>query len=777
MLRNLKYAVKKLGKNKTYSVLNIAGLSVGFSVVTIIAVFLINEYSKDKSIANYQNIYRLYNSKEKNVALDYTLSNKFLENYPEIEEACAVRTFYGFDVPLSCEDNFTVENKAFLTSNKFFEIFNIKVVKSLSENPLADYQSAVITQSLADKLYPDGEALGKNINMFGFADFFINAVVEDFSDKSLNCNFIIDGNNPIFKSFGQSDNVNTSCHYLVLKPGTDIKALSDKLSSFISEQKPKVEEVALQRLDDIYLYSNDMEYNAHETGNKKMLNIFLAVSLLILMLSVINNTSYELSLQYNNLQNIGIRKSNGAGTSEFLNLFIMDSFLKVFIAFVFSILITLMALPFVNHLFMGALQPSLLLKPVFIVPSIFLIVAVVLVNSSASIYIFSRFDINTFLSGVKSKGSVTFGKSILTVFQLSISIILLASIFIINKQIAFIKHADIGFNKEQLTYVQFPIGTSEDKAKSFKNRIDQFVFVKSASLSNGVPGMINYTGSSNEAKNNPGFSDFEVSELLVDDDFIKTMGIQLLMGRDFRPDENNNVCILNETAFKKYGWDNFEEKKYRGRGDMDVIGATSDFNISSLHTLPVPVCLIFGDNRNDYAQINIQFQKGSTGPMLQSIKKEWDSMFPTLPFNFTFYDQFFDSMYQKEEKAGKILSLFSLLAFIITCVGILGVSFQNSLNRTKEIGIRKVNGAKISELLAMLNRDFIKSVALAFSIATPIAWYSMSQWLESFAYKTALSWWIFALAGIMTLGIALLTVSFQSWKAASRNPIESLRYE
>ena len=402
---------------------------------------------------------------------------------------------------------------------------------------------------------------------------------------------------------------------------------------------------------------------------------------------------------------------------------------------------------------------------------------VVFINSITPVYILSKFDINTFLSGGKSRNVQRNGKNILTIFQLTISIALLISIIVIKKQISFVKHADVGFNKEQALYIEFPIGTREEKAKAFKNRIDRLSSVKVSSLSNGVPGMINYSGSSNVGKDDIEFNDFFIRELLVDADFLGTMGIKLKTGRGFRPDENNSVCLINETAFKKYGWDDIEGKKFKGWGELDVIGVTSDFNVGSLHTLPVPVCLILGNKRNDYAQINISFQSGSTEQMLKDVENEWNSIFSSFPFNFTFYDQFFDSMYKEEEQVGKILSLFSILAFIITCIGILCVSFQDSLNRTKEIGIRKVNGARISEVMSMLNKDFVKWVAIAFVIATPIAYYAMHKWLENFAYKTTLSWWIFALAGVLALGIALLTVSWQSWKAATRNPVEALRYE
>ena len=772
LFQNIKYALNNLKKNKVYSALNTIGLSIGFSVVTIIVLFLMSEHFKDKNVPNYQNIYRLYDTKQNQCAIDYKLSDKLLDQYPEIQKSCAIRTFIGFDIPLASSNNFVNENKAFLTTNTFFDIFDIQVVKSISEKPLPDFQSATITQSLANRLFPNEEALGKKINFFGYVDFTVSAIIDDFEDKSLNCNFIIHGDNPKFNNWGQNNNVTISSHYLVLKPNTDINSLTTKLNTYLSKQKPKIENAGLQRLDDIYLNSSNLEYNAHDQGNKKMLLIFLAISILILLLSNINNFNYSLSLQYNSLKDIGVRKTNGASATQILRLFIADSSLKVFISVLISIGLTFLALPFVSQVLNNQLNISVLLTPSFLMLSSLFLIFIILFNSVSSFYIFSRFDIKAFLSGGKSKNNKQTGKSVLTVFQLSVSVLLLISMLVIHKQISFVKHADIGFNKEQLIRVNLPVRVSEGNAKAFKRKIEHLSCVQISSLSNGVPGMINYTSTSDVEGN-----DFNFSELLVDADFLQTMGINLKAGRNFRNSKNNKVCIINETALKKYGWEDFSGKKYNNRGGLEVIGISSDFNISSLHNIPVPVCLVYADNRSDYAQINIKLNGGNTSQMLKDIEKEWETMFSALPFDFTFYDQHFDSMYKKEEQLSKILSLLSFLALLITSLGILSTSFQNCLNKTKEIGIRKVNGAKVSEILSMLNKDFVKWVAIAFVIACPIAFYAMNKWLENFAYKTTLSWWIFALAGALALGIALLTVSWQSWRAATRNPVEALMYE
>jgi putative ABC transport system permease protein len=242
--------------------------------------------------------------------------------------------------------------------------------------------------------------------------------------------------------------------------------------------------------------------------------------------------------------------------------------------------------------------------------------------------------------------------------------------------------------------------------------------------------------------------------------------------------DKDHACLMNKAAVKRFGWDSFEGKKYKnGRdGGYDVVGVVNNFNVQSLHSEMTPVVLLYEPDR-EFNTLSVRLLPGNISQQINDLRKVWKTLLPDDPMEFAFYDTQFQAMYEKEEKLAKSITFFSIIALVLTCMGILGQIFLISLNRTKEIGVRKVNGAKISEIMAMLNKDFVKWVVIAFIIATPIAWFAMYKWLESFAYKTELSWWIFALAGLLALGIALLTVSWQSWRAATRNPVEALRYE
>ena len=402
------------------------------------------------------------------------------------------------------------------------------------------------------------------------------------------------------------------------------------------------------------------------------------------------------------------------------------------------------------------------------------IIVVVVINSFAPLYVHSNFNIHSFLSGSKSGNGKKPFRNVLTVFQFTISIALLASVLTLYKQISFAKHSALGFNKELLLRLNLPLRFNNQEA--LKQNLNQLTFCQMVSLSRGVPGFINmWMGS------NPGEKSFMLQCFYVDIDFLKTMEIRLKEGRDFLPGDMGKTCIMNEAAFDQYGWDNIVNRKFDNQqdGSFIVVGITENFHVESLHSKIQPLCLIFVDKNmiKEFSNVSIRLTAGNIGNKMKEIEKQWKSFIPDEPIDYSFYEDNFDAMYKQDKRLGTAIGMFALIAFILTCMGILGQIFQVCINRTKEIGIRKINGATVSEMMAMLSKELVKWVALSFVIATPIAWYAMHKWLQGFAYKTELSWWIFALAGFLALGIALLTVSWQSWRAASRNPVEALRYE
>jgi putative ABC transport system permease protein len=374
----------------------------------------------------------------------------------------------------------------------------------------------------------------------------------------------------------------------------------------------------------------------------------------------------------------------------------------------------------------------------------------------------SKFNVLIFLKGTTEKPGKNKVGSILTVLQLTISILLISGLLIVQRQINYMKFRDLGFNDDKLLYIELQY--KNEGYEALKNEFLKNPSITKATLSNGVPGSI-WSKSINEKWKNTYFN------MDIDEEFLSTMGMELKEGRNLtRADMAANGCIVNEAAIAAISMDSIDLGLFR---IGEIVGVVKNFNFESLHQNVQPLIMKYGVGR----LLSLRLSTENLPVVMDYINKVWTDFYPDEPMQYKFFDAWFDSMYKKEEQLGYASVVFSFIAIAITCLGLLGKIIQISLSRTKEIGIRKVNGARISEVLVMLNRDFVKWVVIAFVIATPLAYYAMHKWLQNFAYKTELSWWIFALAGLLALGIALLTVSWQSWKAATRNPVESLRYE
>ena len=332
---------------------------------------------------------------------------------------------------------------------------------------------------------------------------------------------------------------------------------------------------------------------------------------------------------------------------------------------------------------------------------------------------------------------------------------------------SFAKHADIGFNRENLIRLNLP-GNFE-KGNILKQEFNRLLFVKSATLSLGVPGMINSRLGSGEPDNQFWFNCIE-----TDEDFIPTFGLEILAGRNFRKDEQDTICIINEAALKKYGWEDIENKQFRNNG-LTIVGVVKDFNVSSLHDEIEPAVLIFKNRfRNT---LSLRLTPGNTSDQISILNETWDLLMPDNKFDFVFYDDFFNSLYEKEEREASAITIFSVLALIITLMGMIGLIFQSCLARSKEIGIRKINGASELSIMLILNRELLLLTGIAYIIGVPVSLFAMNKWLQSFAYRTELSWWIPVAGGFIILVVSAITLGWQSWRAATRNPVEALRYE
>lgn len=777
ILYYLKLAIRNLLKNKWYSFLVLGGFSIGFAACILIGLFYHTETSVNKDFSNHLNIYRLYDVKKNRCNLNWDLFPELTTGFAAVEDACPLEYENGMKMTVKNEQTheYTEIQHLLTTTNNFFSIFSVEMVEMSAEKPFDGKESVVISKATAEKLFGKQNPLGQRINVHNFFSGTVTGIFDELPpNSSFRADVILNSENKEFRMSNTCNNgkcYNPANMFVMLKSGTDPGSLSNELNNSVTLKSLDVDSLAMEGLDDLYLSELTVK-SRHAKGNPTLLKIFIAIAALILLLSSINYVSYSISMQYAKLRETGINKTNGAGWKELIGFTFTEVSSGIIISLVLSVVIVLLALPYTGSLFGKELHVSLYdwlsVAPVFLAA----VGIVILINSLAPIYVLSKFRITEFLSGFSGKHNrKQFVKQAMLTFQLTASVALIAVVLIIFKQLSFAKHSDLGFDRELLLRIDIPFMFQQ--TNTVRQEIDKLPFVRGTSLSSGCPGMIN-----NRYGSNTGEKSFDLNCIPVGDNYITTMGFEILKGRDFLDSDLNKACLINEEALKQFGWDSFEGKRFNNgqEGGFEVIGIVKDFKFESYHNTVEPLALIFDGGQ--YSNVlSVRLAPGNAGQDIGQIRKIWESISPYEPFSFIFYDDLFQSMYEKEEKLAGSITFFSLVAIVLTCMGILVQIFMICLNRVKEIGIRKINGARISEVIVMLTSDFVKWVLIAFVIATPIAWYSMNKWLENFAYKTELSWWIFTLAGLVALGITILTVSWQSWKAATRNPVEALRYE
>lgn len=775
-LYNIKLSVRNLKRHKLYSILSIAGFSVGFAVCIFIAQFIYNELSMDKWYPNYKNTVLAYESKDNFSNLDIQLNQDFKDKYPEVVAACPLDQIGYTEISAKTDQNFMRFTGLILTNNDFFSVFPIKVLESSGEKPFDGKESFLITRSFAKLIFPNENPLGKQMTVFGNMKGQITAIIEDFpKNSSLQAQVLVNADNPDFLLSQNCNNGrcwNPINHFLLLRPGTDRTALAKRMSKNFSKNHPEIHSIDFQRLQDIYL--SPLNGSCNNSGNKSLLIILFSVGLIVLTLSTVNFLNFYIAMQYSKLKEIGIKKINGASFTNLLRFTLSEVSVSVFISVVIALVLFLIFLPLGNQLFDRNMDVGLLFNPTLLLILLLVTGIIILVNSIAPLMILSRFNASSFLTKMKISGNRQIGRKVLTLLQLSVSMVLIIVVIGLSRQISYVKNANLGFQKEHLLRLKLPSGFKSQDA--MKQKLAGLPFCQSISLSRGVPGSIDM-----------GIGDFyngksiNLECLYVDEDFFKTLGLKITSGREFLSGDMGTTCIFNEEAMKQYGWDNVDGKRFNnGReGGYQVVGVVNDFHVNSLHEKIEPVCIMVSepDNHGNLRNVSIRLVAGNLGQQMEQLKKVWKTFVPDEPMNFSFYDEQFDAMYHKDDQLSKAIGIISVIALILTFMGILGQVFQISLNRTKEIGVRKVNGATVFDILTYMNKEFVIWTCVAIIIATPLAWYLINRWLENFAYKTTIGWFVYIASGCIMLIAVILIVTLQSWKSAIKNPVEALKYE
>lgn len=784
MLKNyLKIALRNLMRHKTFSIINILGFAFGISICLLIVLFLIKEHSYDSYNVNARHIYRLIDVDNNSSAIDYRVAPAILTNYPEVKNACVAFVWSG-EIGTGYKNNGFDIDGVMSVNNAFFQMFTTRFIYGDPSRPLPNPNSVVLTESSAHKLFGKADPVGKEIVMWRQNPLTVTGVIQEFPDNSsIKANMIVNMENDDFKfsrNEGNSSDSSTYRYpfniYLQLRQKADVNELVNKINAHPEVLQPYLKKVGLISLTDLYLHDHTTG-STTERGNPALLRLFTGIALLVLILAIINYVNLSIAQQNRRNKEIGIRKTVGARRKDILILFLTESVIVCFAAFGVALVITEITLP----VFASIVSTHLSVQPLMRFPgNVVMFISILLIgilSGTVPALLFSSFNpVRVFSGGLSVSGRKDYFRNVLAVFQFTASIILIFCIIVIERQIGYAKHDDLGFDKEHLLNVDLPFLFSKEdisRANVLANELRDYSAIKSISASQCVPGDVHFTsGGIIEGKA------ISISCILADTDFINTFGLQLVKGRKLLPGEFNKACMINETCYKRFGWKDLNNKKLPNGlgGESEVIGVLKDFHIASLHQPIEPTCIVF-TSQIPPSSITLRIRKGRTAQTMTYLRSAWKEVFPDSPLNYQFYDQWFNQMYSKDERFANAVGLFAFLAITISCLGILGLVTFSSERRTKEIGIRKVHGASVRELMVLLNKDFVKWVVVAFVIACPVGWYAMNKWLQDFAYRTEISWWIFAASGMIALTVALLTVSWQTWRASTRNPVEVLRYE
>jgi putative ABC transport system permease protein len=798
MLKNyLIVAVRNILRHKVYSIINVAGLAVGMACTILILLWVQFELSYDRYHENADRIYRLGLKLQTSKIKDSIASNgvpagpTFENKFPEVLRACRFQKGEGVAVVQYKKKKF-FEEDIFFTDNSVFKIFTLPLVSGDPKSALKVKNSVVITESIAKKYFGNEDPIGKLIIFNNEYNATVTGVLKNIPENShFTFNMLLS-----FETLGSwlekaMEHWLLNIHnytYLLLQKNCDIKELEKKFPALIDEYMGDMlkaiggsVELFLQPLTSIHLHSN-LKWEIAANGDIAYVYVFSAIALLILFIACINFMNLSTARSVNRAKEVGVRKLLGAHHGNLVNQFFGESILFSLVSIIIALGLVELALSPFQSLSGSHLSSHYMSTPLIVLGCIALMILVGLIAGSYPALFLSAFQPIQALTGRQKTGTAgSLLRNILVLFQFTISIGLIIALAIIFTQLKYMKHKKLGFNKEHIVIIRVTDSTMRRSIEKTKEGLKSYHGISNAAVSNYLPGqgfwmkVIVPEGSELDQTES-------IGRIRIDSDFISTMDIKLVAGRNFSPQfstDQSDLIIVNETAVRQWGWHDPIGKTIQVLDDRPItktiIGVVRDFHAESLHKKIEPVFFEFAPSSSRYIFIKIRPDNiPNTIRYLEKILKQID---PMLPFDYTFLDETFDRNYKAEEKLSKIFSYFTLLAIFIACLGLFGLASFTAEQRTKEIGIRKALGASISGIIFLLSKEFTKWVLLANIIAWPLAYFAMNRWLQNFAYRINIGLGIFVLAGVLALVISLLTVGYQAIKAARSNPVEALRYE
>ncbi len=757
-------------------------MAIGMTCAILILLWVQDEWSYDRHFENADDLYRVIEKQyfsggevSQFAVSPGILATALKEEYPEIIRSAR---YSNPQFPIQKGKEF-IEAKIAIVDPEFLNMFNIKFVRGDIKSALNGPYNIVITENLADKYFNNEDPVGKTLSSASWV-FTITGIAKSLPHNS-HIEFDILFPSEFLKQIGAPVNDwGYRCYnYIELQKGTDSKIVDKKIIDFVNKNKKGANsKIFLQNIKKIHLFSSQKyAYDISGHGDITDVRILSLIAVFILLIACINFMNLSTAQSARRSREIGIRKVAGANKRKIVVQFLGEAMLIVLVANVIAMIFVELLLPDYNNFIGKQLSVNYQSAGLYIGLISVVLFCGLVAGSYPAFFLSSLKPLDTMRGIVnKNPGKAAF-RRVLVIFQFSLPILLVICTLIVRNQLSYMQNKNLGYNKENIGYFLFDTNPGDPQLETFKKELSNNPDIVSITRAHHNPVNVEGTWSGLKWTGKKEGDDVLFYGLGADEDYAKTFQLQLKEGRflssEFSTDKT--AVVINEEAAKIMGFKNpiGEILSSRDGSEFTIIGVVKDFHFRSLHTRIEPLIMGLESCNNFY----IRMKPDKILSVVESVNKTYKSFNNPNPLYFHFLDDDFDKLYLTEKRMGKIFGYFSLLAIIISCLGLIGLSSFMTERRTKEIGIRKINGAKSVEIFSLLSGEYIIWVMISIIIACPVAWYAMNRWLQNFAYKTTISWWVFAAAGAAALFVALLTVSWQSWRAAWKNPVEALRYE
>lgn len=805
MLKNyLKIALRNLLNNKGYTAINVFGLGLGLATCLLIVLYISDELSFDKHHRSADRLFRIAMEvrNEKWAGTPGPVAAGIKTDFPEVESVTRVLKFSGVDRMLLENRNGKkavpfYETNGYYADSTLFDVFTYDFKYGNARTALKRPNTLVLSENVAEKLFGNIDPVGEVIRVgltFGDFDYTVTGVYRNNQKSHIDARFFLSMQNGDMGGWVVSQNnwaVNNIFQtYVKLRDGSDPQVFESKLTPFLNRHGAAdlkalgvSKELFIQPVTDIYLKSsigNEIAAN----GSITYLYIFGSIALFLLLIACINFMNLSTARSEKRAKEVGVRKVMGAVRHSLVYQFLGESMMLAVMGLAIALLVVQLLLPYFNNL--TGKNLDMFVHPPFLYWMAGITFFTGLVAGLYPAFYLSSFKPVSVLKGrLVNVASAVFLRKGLVVFQFTVSIILILGAIVIGQQLSFLQNRNLGFDKEQKLVVPFRTAKATTNYNAFREEVLRIPGVQAATSGSVYPGIENIEDLLFYAENKTVHDAVDIHFATVGDDYIETLGLKMATGRSFTKvfGGDSSSIILNETAVRELGYDmasvvgkNVFFELAGKRRSLQVVGVVKDFNFRSLHEEIKPYALTTSiTDKYQYFIANINAKDYAA--VLAAAGAAWKRLNPDIPFSYSFLDQDFQKNYEKERRTGSIVLYFTCIAVVIACLGLFGLAAFSAERRTKEIGVRKVLGASVGSIARMLSGEFLGLVCVALVIATPVAWVGMRQWLQGFAYQVGIQWWIFPVTGLFAMGIALLTVGFQSVKAALMDPVRSLRRE